>query len=66
MSSLLLLQITDTHLFADASVVKNGIYPTSSLKSVLDIALNGRTPGSCPRYRRPGSGTDSEDVLAIC
>ncbi len=44
MSSLLLLQITDTHLFADASVVKNGIYPTSSLKSVLDIALNGRTP----------------------
>ena len=44
MSSLHLLQITDTHLFADSSEAKNGVIPTRLLEAVLDEALNGRIP----------------------
>ncbi|MCY3884797.1 MAG: metallophosphoesterase [Gammaproteobacteria bacterium] len=44
MSSLHLLQITDTHLFADPLAVKNGVAPTSTLTSVLDEALCERSP----------------------
>lgn len=44
MSSLHLLQITDTHLFADPSVEKNGLAPTLTLTSVLDEALCERSP----------------------
>lgn len=44
MSSLLLLQVTDTHLFASASDFKNDIYPFHSLELVLDVALHERNP----------------------
>lgn len=44
MSSLLVLQITDTHLFADFEASKNEICPANSLEQVLDVALNDRTP----------------------
>lgn len=44
MSSLLVLQITDTHLFADFKASKNEICPANSLELVLDVALNDRTP----------------------
>lgn len=44
MSSLLLLQITDTHLFADPAVEKNGVVPARSLHKVLDEALSQKCP----------------------
>lgn len=44
MSSLLLLQITDTHLFADPTTEKNGVVPNLTLTAVLDEALEERSP----------------------
>ncbi len=44
MASLQVLQVTDCHLFADATVLKNGLQTSATLRAVLEEALSERTP----------------------